>query len=730
MSGTMSRTVLPERMPDGSAWPRISVISPSFNQGAYLEEAILSVAGQNYPNLEHIVIDGGSTDDSVAILQRHASKLAHWESEPDRGQSHAINKGMARATGDILTWLNSDDRLAPGCLASVALEFQQSKTDIVAGLCTIFDETGTQFQHMPALKSGRLRLPDLLEQDRLWLRGHFFYQPEVMFTRALWERCGGRLDEDLHYVMDYELWCRFAAHGASITVIGRPIAELRLHPQQKTHGVHRPGRVSERLVREFDEVAARYRAQAKLERPRRSTPRTKRPARIVAVNDIGFRYGAGGAHRRLIEACRFAGHHVDVFTLGDLTTVGLAEDRKDFSRLVAAVKRAKPDVILAGNVHAATRSARVLAELSAIAPVAAVLHDLFLLTGRCAHTGTCRKAPIGCDETCPTHMSYPRLKPGRIAEAWREKRAWLTDPDGPLLLANSPWTADAARSCLGTDIDKVKLATIPLAFPVHVFRPRDRKALRSRLGLPHDRVVVAFADATMANPEKGFADILKAVKMANRGDLLALAIGPGERVEVEGLDVAVSGFLDGEDDIAQWLAAADIVVSASKAETFGQTMIEATLCGTPTVAFRLTGLEHSVIDGVSGLLVDPNPEALADGIRRLADDPELRKRLGFFGRLAAEARYSHAAAFHGLRSALVEAGFYDEESFGPAIALDRNYARCWNEEQFCATVPIEARNPDPTGTLYRLAYAAAQRIWPRGIPPLLRGPARLLRWLS
>jgi glycosyltransferase involved in cell wall biosynthesis len=150
----MNHATLPDRMPDGSAWPRISVISPSYNQGAYLEEAICSVASQNYPNVEHIVIDGGSTDDSVEILQRHSSHLAYWESEPDRGQSHAINKGMARATGDILTWLNSDDRLAPGSLAAVALAFQQSKADLVAGLCTIFDQEGTLFQHMPALKPG------------------------------------------------------------------------------------------------------------------------------------------------------------------------------------------------------------------------------------------------------------------------------------------------------------------------------------------------------------------------------------------------------------------------------------------------------------------------------------------------------------------------------------------------------------------------------------------------
>jgi len=221
------------------SWPKISVVMVSFNQADYLEEGLRSILDQGYPNLEFIVIDGASTDGSVDILERYRSRLDVLVIERDKGQSDGLNKGFNLTTGDIVTWVNSDDLLEPGALFRVAQSFTADKVDVVTGGCRQIGLTRDTIlvNHHNRLPFGvpiALPLGLILDMERFWLTGHFFFQPEVFFTRDIWMRAGGRLRTDLNYIMDYDLWVRLAAAGAQVSHIPEFLACSRTHDKQKT----------------------------------------------------------------------------------------------------------------------------------------------------------------------------------------------------------------------------------------------------------------------------------------------------------------------------------------------------------------------------------------------------------------------------------------------------------------------------------------------------------------
>jgi hypothetical protein len=213
-------------MPGGAPWPRISVVTPSYNQAAYLEETMRSVLLQGYPNLEYMVVDGGSTDGSADIIRRYAPYLTYWVCEPDRGQSHAINKGWARATGDLLAWLNSDDTYLPGALATVARYMAGAPA---CGLCHGGERTvGADSQPLAVAKRHPAGegLALLLPYNRI-------AQPTVFVRRALQARVGP-LDENLHYVLDRDYWLR-ASLSETFGRVDAEIATCRIHSAAKTY---------------------------------------------------------------------------------------------------------------------------------------------------------------------------------------------------------------------------------------------------------------------------------------------------------------------------------------------------------------------------------------------------------------------------------------------------------------------------------------------------------------
>ena len=220
--------------PEGAEWPTITVITPSFNQAAYVEETILSVLRQGYPKLQYIVVDGLSTDGAVEVIERYRDRIETVIIERDRGQTEAINKGLRLARGEIVTWLNSDDMFGPGALHMVALTWLRSQADLMFGFCLPHRERGFVLANLPAARQETFDLQHLGEIFAYWMKGFFFYQPEVFFSRRILDAVGGLLEDRLHYTMDYEFWLRCAQAGATVQPMAWPVALFRHHAEQKT----------------------------------------------------------------------------------------------------------------------------------------------------------------------------------------------------------------------------------------------------------------------------------------------------------------------------------------------------------------------------------------------------------------------------------------------------------------------------------------------------------------
>ena len=635
-------------MPSGRAWPRISIVTPAFNQGAYIEETILSVLHQGYPSVEHIVMDGGSTDGTLAVLERYRERLAHCQSEPDNGQSHAINKGMALATGEILTWLNSDDMLAPGALAAVALAFDTNQADMVAGICRMYRDGELVAQHITSCAEGPLPLDDLLDLDGGWNAGQFFYQPEVMFTRELWQRAGGYVNDWLHYSMDYEMWLRFAEAGARLHVIGRPVAWFRMHAAQKTH------------------VAARFQAELLVcredflrQRGREFTAPEARPSRnrlrITMLNDIGPFYGAGIAHVRMARALAWAGHELSLVSILDRSILGIESTALHVGRGAGAG---------GGDAAGPGDCGQSACRRGGCVPGAGIVRAFpggggdarFLERDRALRVpGAVREVPgrVRRDVSDGGRVSRPGAGAdcGRVPEEAPDsgRRA------GAVAAGEFGVGGGVARRALAAGPDdlarQAPVAQFGLSFPLDVFRPRDAMLCRELLGLPADKFIVLLPGG-VGDPRKGAMAFLEALGRLGLPDLLVATLGREDPSLRSPVEVRQLGQINAQLRVAMANSAADLVVAPSVVETFGQTVVEAIACGTPALGYAVPGTCEAIRDGVTGLLAEGGPDGLAAAVQYLYARPEARRELASWGRLYVENEWSEFAASRRLYLAL------------------------------------------------------------------------------
>ncbi|MCL2932613.1 MAG: tetratricopeptide repeat protein [Trichodesmium sp. MAG_R03] len=659
----------PKTLPNGEPWPKISIVTPSYNQGRFVEETILSVINQGYPNLEYIFIDGGSNDETMTIVNRYREHLTHVVSERDRGQSHALNKGFSKASGEILGWVNSDDRLAPGALYAIATAFYTSGADVVSGVCQVFQDEVLAFEHIASCSNGKLKLDEFLDLDNCWLAGKFFYQPEVMFSRRIWEKAGGQVNEALYYSMDYELWVKFAANDATIQVIGHRIAQFRMHDSQKTSSLDK---YKPELLQTRDNLRLRYGLKSEGKKPYTH----KSSLNILAFNDVGFHGGAGIAHKRIVESLSLAGHQV--------TTIAARsewfENPVDISveETYDTIAKINPDLIVVGNVHNINQNIEILERFASEYPTIFVLHDQWLLTGRCPYTGDCDRYMSLCDVNCPTSDQYPKLPPSEITQSFKKKRFLLESSDNILVLGGSNWIINWARKALissKSDKDRAELEKKILSngygIDLKIFRSKSKKLSRLNLGLPEDKFIIITGSFGASDGRKGIGNLIDALDVVPADNLLLLIFGTNSNQVVHQLsnkkyEARSLGFISNPLLLATYYSASNLFVGASLEEVFGQTFIESAACGTPAVCYSVGGVAEAICDKVTGRLVkEKTPEALGKMIRELYLESGQLEVMSSLAPIYIANEFSFFSNYHKFMVALDESNWLDKLGLSP-----------------------------------------------------------------
>ncbi|MFZ4763548.1 MAG: glycosyltransferase [Roseimicrobium sp.] len=346
--------------------------------------------------------------------------------------------------------------------------------------------------------------------------------------------------------------------------------------------------------------------------------------RLLVLNDVGFLGGAGIATRRQVQSLLMLGHEVMVLCHDPLQPhAAILEPAEAWpgrwlglqtlpqthrssgipievstQRICAAVASAYPEAIILGNIHGAGWSSALLLELRRLrVPIIAYLHDLHFATGRCTHPYACDLHLTGCHAACPTASEYPPLDPQLIHGEWELRRRIFCGPGAAHAACNSTWTQQMFLRSLP---QAASVSVLHLGLDADVFRPSDRSAARHALGIPQDKFVVLAAAMKFNDPHKG-GPIFEALVRKLAGKMHFIALGGG--ADSVPVDQSIPPSQDAA-FLAQLYAAADVFVSTSTAESFGQTLLEAAACARPVVSLKTGGIPDVMRHGETGLLVE------------------------------------------------------------------------------------------------------------------------------
>jgi glycosyltransferase involved in cell wall biosynthesis len=630
-----SRLVPPASLPDGRPWPRFSVVTLASSRPQDREKAILAVARQGYPGVEHILIDRHGSAETCEIFGRYRDQISSIVDAVAGDLVGAIDGAVAAAAGDIVIAVNDDDILSPGALFAIALATATSCADLVTGITERAEDVG-EGGATPAANCLTVAADGPLSATDAATGGPGLSGSAIAFARGLWRASGSRIDASGEAGLYPLLWRRFAPLGAKLHVIGRPIVQRR-------------GGIGGHGAEKTAAAGAR--------------------PRILALDDLGPHGGAGIATARLVSAFRRAGFPVEAASfLDDLMTTIKTGGAMEIAEEVA---RRRPDLLLLGNIHGVGLVPGALREVFTHWPSLIVLHDLWWLTGRCAYAGGCARYIAGCDASCPTPTEYPPLPPEQIGDAWAEKRALLSTARPPALLAYSDWAHGIARAAFPSG-QAPPIGQIRLGVPLDIFRPMDRDLCRDRLGLPRGRFVVLFSARFLVDARKGADQVWSIIDGLRLPDILFVAVGAGDlgHLDLPADRFRSLGLVETAEQMALVYAAADVVAMPSAEETFGQVAIEAMACGTPVVGHGLTGAADALVDGVTGLVTAaPSAAELEAALLDLYRRPALREALGFCARIMAENEWSLEASARLLVVALRRLGLVDADAFQEGLSF-------------------------------------------------------------
>lgn len=278
---------LPDKMPDGSEWPRISIVTPSYNQGQFIEETIRSVLLQGYPNMEYIVIDGGSTDGSISIIKKYELFLAYWISEPDRGQSHAINKGFKKSSGKFTAFLNSDDVYLPESIGLIVKLFcTNPQYDFICAQTQFIDTNSQETEGFSELFNVEINYHTMTE-------GCHIAQPSTFFRSVAFQKIGF-FNETLQYCFDYDFWLKAFLAGMTFASNQQVLSLFRLHDYSKTVSAYSEGKFDWDFVTIYRSALMNQNLRSKIRRGLR-----RGLGRVVALLFIHLEASKGIQNARL-----------------------------------------------------------------------------------------------------------------------------------------------------------------------------------------------------------------------------------------------------------------------------------------------------------------------------------------------------------------------------------------------------------------------------------------------